>query len=269
MSEQGYDCIDSIGSAPTHWRHFMISCSTIRPLSAGVNLSPGSISGNAHLFPRQHYFLPQFPTAFCQRSSLLIVTAKARATSQDHSSKNTKDSVQNSAEDVEEVEEDLPWIQEKALDLVEFTGTVTQAIPGPRVGQSPLPWIVAIPLAYLGLSFVIAVFKTVKKFTSPRAKRRRVVNKNAVLLKSVDELFQKGRDEVSYSSLKGIMQKTGFNMDEILRKYIRYALNEKPFNPDTVADLIHLRTASMLEDHQVADVLNEISRQLLKKKAQL
>lgn len=75
-----------------------------------------------------------------------------------------------------EVEEDLPWIQEKALDLVEFTGSVTQAIPGPRVGTSSLPWILAVPLAYVGVSFVIAFVKTVKKFSSPREKRRRLVS---------------------------------------------------------------------------------------------
>lgn len=166
----------------------------------------------------------------------------------------------------EEVEEDLPWIQEKALDLVEFTGTVTQAIPGPRVGQSPLPWILAVPLAYVGLSFFIAVVKTVKKFTSPKAKRKRLVNKNAFLLKSIDELFEKGRDEVNNVALQGLMQKTGFSMNEILRKYIRYALNEKPFNPDLVVDLIHLRKASMLEDLSVTEVLNEISRRIVKEK---
>ena len=75
-----------------------------------------------------------------------------------------------------EVEEELPWIQEKALDLVEFTGSVTQTIPGPRVGASSLPWVLAVPLAYAGLTFIIAFVKTVKKFTSPKAKRRRLVS---------------------------------------------------------------------------------------------
>lgn len=55
-------------------------------------------------------------------------------------------------------------------------------------------------------------------------------------------------------------------MAEILRKYIRYALNEKPFNPDLVADLIHLRKASGLDDSQIADVLNEISRRIVRDK---
>lgn len=165
-----------------------------------------------------------------------------------------------------EVEEDLPWIQEKALDLVEFTGSVTQAIPGPRVGQSSLPWILAVPLAYVGISFVIAFVKTVKKFNSPRERRRKLVNKNAMLNKSIDELFQKGREELHHSALQVLMKKTGFGMEEILRKYIRYALNEKPFNADLVADLIHLRKASMLTDSQAAEILNDISKRIVKDK---
>ncbi|KAL5070898.1 hypothetical protein RYX36_021785, partial [Vicia faba] len=95
-----------------------------------------------------------------------------------------------------EVEEELPWIQEKALDLVEFTGSVTQAIPGPRVGPTSLPWILAVPLGYAALTFVIAFLKTVRNFASPKAQRRKLVGKNALLCKSVDELLQRGRDEV-------------------------------------------------------------------------
>lgn len=171
------------------------------------------------------------------------------------------------AEEVEvEVEEELPWIQEKALDLVEFTGSVTQAIPGPRVGQSKLPWILAVPLAYVGVSFVIAFVKTVKKFNSPKFKRKKLVNKNAMVCKTIDELFQKGGDAVNPPALKGLVQKTGFSMEDVLRKYIRYALNEKPFNPDLVVNLIQLRKASMLDDSQVAEILNEISRRIVREK---
>lgn len=55
-------------------------------------------------------------------------------------------------------------------------------------------------------------------------------------------------------------------MEEVLRKYLRYALNEKPFNPEVILDLIHLRRVSMLEDAQVAEVLNEISRRIVREK---
>lgn len=164
------------------------------------------------------------------------------------------------------MEEDLPWIQEKALDLVEFTGSVTQAIPGPRVGRSSLPWALAVPLAYLGVTFVFAVVKTVRKFSSPREARRKLVSKNAVLCKSIDELFEKGIGGVQPPALKELRQKTGFNMSEILRKYIRYALNEKPFNPDFVVNLIQLRKASSLDDYEVAEIINDISRRIVKDK---
>jgi hypothetical protein len=36
----------------------------------------------------------------------------------------------------------MSWIQDKALDLVDFTGTVTQAIPELPVGSSPVPLLV-------------------------------------------------------------------------------------------------------------------------------
>ncbi|KAI4384108.1 hypothetical protein MLD38_009875 [Melastoma candidum] len=121
--------------------------------------------------------------------------------------------VQEQEDEVIEVEEELPWIQEKALDLVEFTGSVTQAIPGPRVGSSSLPWILAVPLAYVGVSFVIAVVKTVRKFGSPREQRRRLVNKNAMLCKSIDELFQKGAEAVQPAALIELSKKTGFGME--------------------------------------------------------
>ncbi|KAL6903732.1 hypothetical protein ACP4OV_004545 [Aristida adscensionis] len=170
------------------------------------------------------------------------------------------------AEEEVEVEEEMPWIQDKALDLVEFTGTVTQAIPGPRVGSSPVPWLLVVPLAYVGVSFVLAVARTVGRFTSPRTKKKRRVGKNIFLLKSLDELFQKGREAVDYPALQDLMQKTGFDMDDVVRKYIRYTLNEKPFNPDVVVDLIHLRKASMLEDAEVAEILNEISRRIVREK---
>lgn len=92
------------------------------------------------------------------------------------------------------------------------------------------------------------------------------MGKNIFLLKSLDELFQKGREAVDYPSLQDLMQKTGFDMDDVVRKYIRYTLNEKPFNPDVVVDLIHLRKASMLEDAEVAEILNEISRRIVREK---
>lgn len=55
-------------------------------------------------------------------------------------------------------------------------------------------------------------------------------------------------------------------MVDIVRKYIRYVLNEKPFNPELVANLIQLRKASILDDSQVAEILNDISRRIVREK---
>ncbi|XP_022725774.1 uncharacterized protein LOC111282092 isoform X2 [Durio zibethinus] len=213
-----------------------------------------------HLTPRRRPNLSQSLTAAAVKSGGIAVPPK-------NPKEKKKEVVGKDTDEVEvEVEEELPWIQEKALDLVEFTGSVTQAIPGPRVGTSSLPWILAVPLAYAGITFVIAFVKTVKKFTSPRHKRKKLVNKNAMLCISIDEFFQQGSDAVDQSALKGLIQKTGFSMEEILRKYIRYSLNEKPWSADLVASLIQLRKASMLDDSQIAEILNEISRRIVREK---
>ena len=76
----------------------------------------------------------------------------------------------------EEVEEDMLWIQEKALNLVEFTGTVAQAIPGPRVGDTKLPWMLAVPLTYAVTTLVTTAVKTVNKLSSPKAQRKKLVS---------------------------------------------------------------------------------------------
>lgn len=76
----------------------------------------------------------------------------------------------------EEIEEDMLWIQEKALELVQFTGSVAQALPGPRVGSTKLPWMLAVPLTYAGATLVTAVVKTVNNFSSPNAQRKKLVN---------------------------------------------------------------------------------------------
>ncbi|KAK3408011.1 hypothetical protein EUGRSUZ_J00330 [Eucalyptus grandis] len=227
---------------------------------------PASLPGIAR--PRRLPSSPLSSTASARRSVFVPAASKGgggRDGKRPASKEQAKAGGDEEEGEMVEVEEDLPWIQEKALDLVEFTGSVTQAIPGPRVGSSSLPWILAVPLAYVGVSFVIAFVKTVRKFGSPREKRRRLVNKNAMLCKSIDELIQK-ENGVQHSDIEGLVKKTGFDMEDVLRKYIRYALNEKQFNPEVIANLIQLRKASMLEDSQVAEIINDISRRIVRDK---
>ena len=57
-----------------------------------------------------------------------------------------------------------------------------------------------------------------------------------------------------------------FTTSEVLRKYIRYVLNERPFTPETVADLLHLRKVSSLSEPEVAEVLNDVAKRIVKAK---
>ncbi|KAG5553267.1 hypothetical protein RHGRI_011207 [Rhododendron griersonianum] len=212
-------------------------------------------------FPSSIRLVPQSPSAAARNTTNANTNPRGRDVVK---RKKDEEEVLAVEEEEEEEEENLVgWMQMKAVDLV---GSVTQAIPGPRVGRSSMPWIVAIPLAYVSFSLLIAILTTLHNFTSPKARRRFLVNKNAMLCKSIDELLEKGRDKVQQSTLEGLMQKTGFGGGDILRKYIRYALNEKPFNRKLVDNLIQLREASSLEVSQVAQILNVICRRIVKDK---
>ncbi|KAI5073539.1 hypothetical protein GOP47_0011552 [Adiantum capillus-veneris] len=169
-------------------------------------------------------------------------------------------------EDEEYEEVEIPWLQEKAETLYENVGVAVNAIPGPRVGSTSLPWLLAAPIGYLGITFVIAVVKTVLKYSSPKAKRRRRVDQNLFLCTSIDEVFASSRSDLDSKELNSLKSKTGFTTHEILRKYIRYALNEKPFDPDLVANLIHLRKISELDNSEIVDVLSDVSQRIVKEK---
>ncbi|CAI5975460.1 unnamed protein product [Closterium sp. NIES-65] len=92
------------------------------------------------------------------------------------------------------------------------------------------------------------------------------IGKNAGLNQSIDEFLPDNKDALTSKELKSLEKKFNFSSDEILRKYIRYVINEKPFTPETVSGLIHLRKVSGLDDLGIAEVLNEISRRIVKAK---
>eukprot|EP00245_Coleochaete_scutata_P010536 TRINITY_DN370_c0_g1_i1.p1 TRINITY_DN370_c0_g1~~TRINITY_DN370_c0_g1_i1.p1 ORF type:complete len:358 (-),score=72.63 TRINITY_DN370_c0_g1_i1:710-1783(-) len=161
------------------------------------------------------------------------------------------------------------WIQEKFDDVVLTTEAAMDIVPGPRVGDSSLPWAVAVPLGYLSITFVIAVIRSWQNFNSPSARRRRQVGKNAFLCETVNAFFPDRQQELTPSELKNLAQKCDTEMGPLLRKYIRYALNERPFNPVLVADLLHLKRVSGVSDEETAEVLNEISRRIVKAKGPL
>ncbi|KAF7145532.1 hypothetical protein RHSIM_Rhsim04G0130700 [Rhododendron simsii] len=217
-------------------------------------------SSTTSCFPSSIRLVSQSPSPYPSAAAAARNTTNANTNPRDRDVVKRKKDEEGVLAVEEEKENQVGWMHMKAVDLV---GSVTQAIPGPRVGRSSLPWIVAIPSAYVSFSLLIAILTTLHNFTSPKARRRFLVNKNAMLCKSIDELLEKGRDGVQQSTLEGLMQKTGFGGGDILRKYIRYALNEKPFNRNLVDNLIKLREASSLEVSQVAQILNVISRRIV------
>ena len=76
----------------------------------------------------------------------------------------------------DEEEEGESWVSERVHDVQEATQAMIEAVPGPRVGSSGMPWLVALPLAYMVLTFIVAVVRTVRKRNTPQAKRRRQVS---------------------------------------------------------------------------------------------
>lgn len=142
-------------------RRFPSSC-------LGESLSASCFGHSSHPFNA----LPN-PNSPCPRSLPLFVPQ----------AKKSAEVVQRPEEEVgaaaageeEEEEVEISWIQEKTEDLVLATSQAIDRVPGPRVGDGGLPWLVAVPLGYLGITFVIAVVKTIRKYNSPKGQRKRQV----------------------------------------------------------------------------------------------
>ena len=83
------------------------------------------------------------------------------------------------AGDEEEEQEGESWVSERVHDVQEATQAMIEAVPGPRVGSSGMPWLVALPLGYMVLTFMVAVVRTVRKRNTPQAKRRRQVSSSS------------------------------------------------------------------------------------------
>jgi hypothetical protein len=83
-------------------------------------------------------------------------------------------SVKDEQEEVEEYEE-VSWLTDRVESTKEFTANIVHRTPGPRIRNSDIPWLIALPALYFSITFVIAIFKTVRKWGAPKAQRRRLV----------------------------------------------------------------------------------------------
>eukprot|EP00898_Chlorokybus_atmophyticus_P000189 jgi/Chlat1/1170/Chrsp113S01642 len=149
--------------------------------------------------------------------------------------------------------------------VYEAVVAVMDLVPGPRVGGGDWPVLVAAPLAFLGGTFAFSTYKYLRKYFSPRQKRKRLVNKNLTLAQELNKYLPEQRDQLTPAVIASLRTQLGFTEDQIFRKYLRYLLNERPFDTEEVADILQLRRVCGLKDEQVADVLNESARKMCEK----
>jgi hypothetical protein len=108
-------------------------------------------------------------------------------------------------DDEEEVE--ISWIQEKVEDVVLVTSQAMERVPGPRVGDGQLPWLVAVPLGYLGITFVIAVVRSWRKFNSSKERRKRQIGNNAYFCEALGEYLPEKREQLDHKNLQALANK--------------------------------------------------------------
>ncbi|GMH34080.1 hypothetical protein BSKO_01914 [Bryopsis sp. KO-2023] len=120
-------------------------------------------------------------------------------------------------------------------------------------------------LVFLGVTFSIAVFSTVKKFLTPQAQRTRTVNKNRELVEELMKYLPGNREGLTAKVVWVLRVKTGFTTTEIFRKYLWFLLRERSFDQEAVDDLVHLKNAMDMGDEEVSAALNERAQRIYDK----
>ena len=75
---------------------------------------------------------------------------------------------------------------------------------------------------------------------------------NKYLVETLSEYLPAQRSGVTAGFVNKLGFETGFKKDLIFRKYLRYLMDQRPFDADAVADLLHLKDACSLTDEQVS-----------------
>jgi hypothetical protein len=103
------------------------------------------------------------------------------------------------------------------------------------------------------------------RFNSSRSKRRRTVNKNVTVVEELAKYLPGARAALTPGVVRALASRTGFSKELLFRKQLRYMLNERPFDADTVADVAALRAACGLDDAALAAQLAETAARTFKK----
>ena len=90
-------------------------------------------------------------------------------------------------------------------------------------------------VGFMGVTFVIAVVKTMARGTSSTGRRAKQVNKNLAVVTELSRYLPENRAGLSGRAIAGIRLRTGFKPSEIFRKYLWYILRERKYVPVSVS----------------------------------
>ncbi|KAF6265236.1 hypothetical protein COO60DRAFT_1623915 [Scenedesmus sp. NREL 46B-D3] len=118
---------------------------------------------------------------------------------------------------------------------------------------------------FLGATFVIALYRTYQKYSSPRAQRKRMIDKNKLLVEELSAYLPDRRRELSAGVVRKLRSSTGFSPVEVFRKYLWFLLRERQFDVAAVEDMVLLKSVLGLSDQQVAEALQERAQRIYDK----
>lgn len=157
------------------------------------------------------------------------------------------------------------------VEDTESTSTTAQNVESRSYSSSfiPSPKVVTIIknglLLFLAITFLISIFRTLRKFLSPQAKRRRTINKNKELIEELMQYLPENRDGLTEKAAWMVRMKTGFTPIEVFRKYLWFLLRERKFDQSAVDDLICLKDSLKLTEADVAAALKERAQRIYDK----
>ena len=181
----------------------------------------------------------------------------------------SQESIEGAGVEVDEViseeEEELDWLVEGEVEEPSLSDKFVTKIVEPIRDQPAVRNVLGLVSLYFVATFAWSVFKTVRKMVSPRAKKRRQVNKNLTVIETLNEYLPHNRQALTTSVLEKIRYVTTFSYDLIFRKYLRYLLNERKFDTEAVSDLLLLKATCQLTDGQLKDIYREVAARTFKK----
>jgi hypothetical protein len=162
-------------------------------------------------------------------------------------------------------EDELDWLVEGEAQEQTLSQKLVKNVVEPIRETPAVRNVLGLVSLYFFGTFLWSTFKTVKKLTSPKAKRRRKVNANLTVIETLNEYFPNNRDSLTTAALDKIKYVTKFSNHLIFRKYFRYMLNERKFDTEAVADLLTLKAACQLGDDDLKDIFREVASRTFKK----